>query len=336
VSLIDVFPTVVEAVGFPRRDVDGVSLLPLTRGDTPAPRDLYAETFAPLFDFGWSSLRSVRSGSWKYIAAPTPELYDVSSDPGEDRDLHQRDEARARDLAARVARYSGPEPPAQATTDVPADAESRSRLGALGYVSTHPANAGPGRPDPKDRRELAARMARVVTGELQGEALRKALEAIVSEDPGNGQAQMRLGYALFDAGDLRAAEQHLRAAAAASMPTADVHLGLAACYAATGRRDEAVRALLEARRIEPGNPVVEANLGELALEAGDAAKAVDFLGAALQIDPDLHQARFNLVRALAKQGRRADARREAESLLQRLPAQAPQRSEVQRLIDALR
>ena len=337
VSLVDVFPTILDAVGLLKRDVDGVSLLPLLRGEVLAPRELYAETFAPLFDFGWSSLRSVRSGSWKFIAAPSPELYDLSSDPGEQRDLRAREDARARDLAARVAKYSGPEPPpAAAKPGPPIDAESRRRLGALGYVTSSPPAAAGGRPDPKDRRELAARMAHVLTGELDGPALRAALEAIVAEDPRNGQAQMRLGYALIDAGDVQGAERRFRAALAAGMPTADVHLGLAWCFMSTGRPGEAERALMEARRIEPGNPVVEANLGALALDAGDMTKAAGFLGAALQIDPDLHQARFNLARAWARQGRRADALREAETLLQRLPAQAPQRAEVQRLIGALR
>ena len=111
VSLVDVFPTVLDAVGLPARDVDGVSLLPLVRGGALESRELYAETFAPLYDFGWSSLRSVRSGPWKYIAAPSPELYDVTSDAGEQRNAIEREAARARDLAARVAKYSGPEPP---------------------------------------------------------------------------------------------------------------------------------------------------------------------------------------------------------------------------------
>jgi arylsulfatase A-like enzyme/Flp pilus assembly protein TadD len=336
VSLVDVFPTILDALGIPARDADGVSLLPLTKGGTLAPRELYAETFAPLFDFGWSSLRSVRSGPWKYIAAPASELYNLASDPTEEHNEIQHDERQARNLAARVAKYSGPEPPTVSGTAAVIDAESRGRLGALGYVASSPSSISGSRPDPKDRRSEATRMAQVVSGELEGAALRAALEAIVAEDPRNGQAQMRLGYALIESGDLRGAEQHFRAARAASMPTADVHLGLAMCFVATGRPGEAARALMEARRIEPGNPVVEANLGSLALAAGDTPKAVAFLGAALQIDPDLHQVRFNLARALAKQGRRADALKEAEALLQRLPSQAPQRAEVQRLIDALR
>ena len=336
VSLADVLPTVIDALGLPPADVDGVSLLPLVKGGSIAPRDLYAETFAPLYDFGWSSLRSVRSGGWKYVAAPSAELYNLEADRGEERNEIGRDADRARDLAARVAKYSGPEPPAQVAQGAALDAESRGRLAALGYVTSGPSAAPGGRPDPKDRREQAARMAQVVTGELQGPALRTALEAIVADDPGNGQAQMRLGYALAEGGDLRGAERHFRAALAASMPTADVHLGLALCYVSTGRPREAAQALEEARRIEPGNPVVEANLGALALEGGDAAKAAGFFRAAIQIDPDLHQARFNLARALAREGRRAEALAEAQVLLGRLPAGAPQRAEVERLVAALR
>jgi len=336
VSLVDVFPTVIDALGLPPRDVDGVSLLPLVRGDAISARDLYAETFAPLLDFGWSSLRSVRSGPWKYIAAPSPELYDRAADPGEERNQEPARGDVVRDLATRVAKYCGPELPAAPAGEQP-DSEARSRLGALGYVSASASDARTAdRPDPKDRRELAARIAQVAAGELQGAALRTTLEAIIAEDPRNGQAQMRLGYAVIESGDLRRAESHFRAAVAAGMPTADVHLGLALCLASTGRRDEAVRVLMDARRIEPGNAVVEANLGSLALDGGDNARAIEFLGAALQLDPDLHQARFNLVRALARMGRRDEARKEAQTLLDRLPAQAPQRAEVQRLIEALR
>ena len=336
VSLADVLPTVLDVLGLPARDVDGVSLGPILTGGSIAARDLYAETFAPLYDFGWSSLRSVRSGGWKYMAAPTPELYNLASDGGEERNEAATDPVRARELAARVAKYSGAEPSGQAAQAERLDAESRGRLAALGYVTAAPSSSPGSRPDPKDRREMAARMARVVTGELQGAALRDALEAIIADDPRNGQAQMRLGYALVESGDLRGAERHFMAALAASMPTADVHLGLALCFASTGRPREAARALQEARRIEPGNPVVEANLGSLALEAGDAAAAAEYLGAALRIDPDLHHARFNLARALARQGRRAEALAEAQGLLQRLPASAPQRQEVERLVAALR
>ena len=56
---------------------------------------------------------------------------------------------------------------------------------------------------------------------------------------------------------------------------------------------------------------------------------------ALTSDPDLHEARFNLAVAYAKAGRRADAAAAAQELLRRLPPNARQRAEVERLLKAV-
>ena len=174
---------------------------------------------------------------------------------------------RAR-LEARADRYSRaalPTPRPRTT------AEAAERLRALGYssrVATQQSAIGK-RPDPKDRRELAARIAQVTSGELTGAALVAALEGIVREDPRNGQAHLRLGYARLQAGDCARAEPEFHAAAAAGLPSADVFLGLATCL---GRRRDlagAERALGEARRLEPDNPAVIANIGLLQAASGD-------------------------------------------------------------------
>ena len=57
---------------------------------------------------------------------------------------------------------------------------------------------------------------------------------------------------------------------------------------------------------------------------------------ALSLDPDLHQARFGLAIAYAPTAQRAEAAREAQELLRRLPPNAPQRPEVERLLAAVR
>ena len=63
--------------------------------------------------------------------------------------------------------------------------------------------------------------------------------------------------------------------------------------------------------------------------------AITSLPAALAADPALHEARFNLALVYAKAGRRAEAAAAARDLLARLPADAPQRSEVERLLKAV-
>ena len=336
VTLADVAPTMMRALGVPMADVDGIDLSPAFSRAPLAQRELYAESFAPLVEFGWAPLRAVRSGGWKLIASPKPELFQVDADPGEQTNVIASQPAVARGLEARVNRYS--------TDSLDADAssvggEAAGRLRALGYSSgsamRNPESALSGRPDPKDRRELAARIAQVTSGELSGPPLLAALEGIVRDDPRNGQAQLRLGYTRLQAGDCARAESAFHAAAAAGLPSADVHLGLATCLGQRGDLAGAERALAEARRIEPDNPAVIANLGLLQASKGDLAAAIRSLSAALAADPTLHEARFNLAVMYAKAGRRADAASTARDLLSRLPPNAPQRPEVERLLKAV-
>ena len=135
VTLADVAPTVMRALGLPIRDVDGIDLSPaFSRAPLPG-RELYAESFAPLVEFGWAPLRALRSSGRKLIAAPKPELFDVEQDPAETKSLVDAQPAAARDLEARVNRYSGPDLPTAAATD----RDAAERLRALGYSSSTPA-----------------------------------------------------------------------------------------------------------------------------------------------------------------------------------------------------
>ena len=330
VSLIDFVPTALSRLGQHALDVDGVDLSgPMAGGEVPG-RTLYAESFAPLLDFGWSPLRSVRADGWKFIAAPSSELYDTQEDPGEVRNLVDQARDRASAFRTQVDRFS----PAELARTMAVDRDAAARLQALGYVSGGPAGAS--RPDPKDRREVAARIAQVTSGEVHGAALQQLLEEILSEDPKNPLANLRLGYVLLEADRCREAIPRFRAAIGANYPSADPRLGLAACQAAMRDFTAAAGTLRAAVTVEPGNPVVLANLGLVLSDAGRPQDAVEPLQRALAIDPDLHQGRFGLAIALAETGRRADAAQQAEELLRRLPPNAPQRPEVQRLLAAVK
>src|SRR5437868_12112461 len=158
------------------------------------------------------------------------------------------------------------------------------------------------RVDPKDRRDVAAAIAQVVAGELSGDALEHALEAILHSDAGNSQVHLRLGYVKLAKNDCAAAEREFTYAIDGGLPGVDAFLGLATCL---GRRNDlgaAARALESAREREPDNPVVAANLGILQAARGDLSGAIQSLTAAVARDPDLHEARFNLALAYAKSG----------------------------------
>ena len=328
VSLVDVAPTIASRAGLARFDSDG--RIVDSRAD--AGRSLYAESFAPLLDFGWAPLRTIRAAGWKYVAAPKPELYDLTKDPGETTNLAAVEPARAAELARRVDAISDTSIIGGGAS---ADPETRARLQALGYLSGRP-TAGRDRPDPKDRRDLAAKMADVTSGELQGAALERALRDILRLDPGNPQANVRLGYVLMNGGRCRDAIARFTAAIDAHLPGTDALLGRAGCEIALKNPTAARATLTRALEVEPDNAVVSANIGLLVSDTGAPGDAVSYLQRALTLDPDLHQARFGLAIAFARLSRRPDAAREAEELLRRLPADAPQRDEVRRLLASVR
>ena len=158
VRTVDVVPTVLNLLEFPGGDdVDGSTLLPLMSGAVAdLGLDAYSEAFYPRFHFGWSELLSLHSGTTKYIAAPRPEAYDLAVDPAETRNLFEE----RREQAVRVmAALRGIERNGQRAAPTPGqlDAETRSRLAALGYVASFaaaPAADAEGLADPKDKVDL--------------------------------------------------------------------------------------------------------------------------------------------------------------------------------------
>jgi choline-sulfatase len=329
VALIDVAPTVMHLLGVVPYDADGIDMGPALTGTRLPERVLYAESFAPLLDFGWSALRTIRSSQWKYIEAPRPELYNITDDPNEDHDVTGKEKIVAAQLGDRLSRQATP-----LQTNARIEPEARARLQALGYANGSGAPTMNSHVDPKDRKEEAARLARVTAGELSGPELERALRSILASDPENPQANLRLGYVLLDSNRCQDAARHFQSAIASHLPSADAHLGLAACELSERRFDAAAATLRQAERIEPGNPVVTANLGIVLSDGGNPGDALEPLQRALTIDPDLNQARFSLAIAFARLGRRTEAATTAEELLRRLPPDAPQRREVERLIRA--
>lgn len=89
VSSLDLFPTICAAAGLKTAKIDGVNLLPFLTGKakgTPHER-LFWRT-------GGGVLYAVREGKWKLVVRDSqPELYDLTSDIGEQKDLAAREPA---------------------------------------------------------------------------------------------------------------------------------------------------------------------------------------------------------------------------------------------------
>ena len=99
-SLTDVVPTVLGLLRLsPARQVEGADLSGyLTGGGRgKSSRPLFSESRWPEV-CGCSPLYGVIEGTWKYIRAPRPELYDLGRDAGEKNNLVDKEPQRARRL----------------------------------------------------------------------------------------------------------------------------------------------------------------------------------------------------------------------------------------------
>lgn len=90
VSLVDLFPTIVEAVGAQLREEDanlpGMSLWPAGQGDRLPDRTIFSEYHASGCR---EAMYMLRDGTDKYVhhVGDPPQLFDLSADPNETRDL---------------------------------------------------------------------------------------------------------------------------------------------------------------------------------------------------------------------------------------------------------
>jgi arylsulfatase A-like enzyme len=140
VRLVDLFPTLLEAVGVTGAPaVDGCSLLPLVRGgastSTAARPDSCSVAVAEIAEDGDSWTLAVRTQRFKLIrgAGGRDELYDLVEDPGERIDL--AGEGRPEEAAlARLADSIAAERATTASETIELDSQLIRELKALGYL----------------------------------------------------------------------------------------------------------------------------------------------------------------------------------------------------------
>jgi len=155
VGLIDIAPSILQFLEIPRPpDFQGRGLLEMAAPKSQkADREVASESLYAQNHFGCSRLRSLRLGNFKYVAAPKPELYDLSQDPGEEHNLYAVQTARALALGERLealhTRYLAARPSAPQALNP----EVAAALNSLGYAaaSTAKSSAPMAGADPKDR-----------------------------------------------------------------------------------------------------------------------------------------------------------------------------------------
>jgi choline-sulfatase len=217
VRTLDIAPTVLEGAGIPvPSQMQGQSLLRIAKGATNADLPVYSRSDFPQQAFGWSAVESWRTGKYLYVRAPTPELYDLSVDPGATHNLSQTSKAILQTLASQLdgfdAHFSrGKNSETQLTSS------EMQKLASLGYVglqkspSTSSAVAGT---DPKDAIAIANQTLDAVS-DLEQNKLDSAItgfQELLAKQPNIYLAQYGLGRGLAQKHRYAEAIEHLHKA----------------------------------------------------------------------------------------------------------------------------
>jgi len=359
-SLVDLAPTLLETLGqTPPPAMQGRSLLPLIGNPHPGNRPSFATGDHSERSFGWSALVSLRIGSQLYVRAPSPELYDLASDPGEKTNLYAGNRIAALRLAIQldnfVKRISTGAP--QALQDG-LDEKSREKLSALGYVASGKTGP-PASIDPKDRIDVANDMhdASLAIEEGKEATVIPLLLRVVAKDPQIQAAQYYLGIAysrkgnfakaipplrkavelrpdalmaqyelaicLYETGDLNTAAMHFEILVENRPDWSDARYSLASIYARTGRPQEAAKNLLVVLQGEPDHYRANLLLGRMLFLNGTFAEALPYLEKAVQVEPKSVEAHEFLAEAYSQLGQEENAAREHSQAEQLKPASRP-------------
>ncbi len=316
---VDMMPTVLDLLGFagqtPR--VSGRSLVPALRGTPMEDEPAFAESLVPLVHYGWSDLRAVRDGRWKYILAPRPELYDLEQDPGELQNLIDREPQRARAYRSGIEqrlreeqallRNTGP-----AAASVPADL--LEKLGALGYVSS----AGPSAvkasgADPKDKIEEYQEVNTLMRGGLV--SLREGrfaesysgFQKLFARGIDSFEAHYYAARALVGLKRWKEAATHYEGAIQKLPAYTAAYAGLAEAYLAAGDATRAMDAVRRGLKVSPDDPRLLEHEGDVARLTGDPAATARAFERVAQLAPRDALIRVKLGELYRDLGRTPDA-----------------------------
>ena len=320
VRMVDVMPTLLEITGLPTPgDIDGRSLLPLVTGrTTESPGPAYLEAYTSRFWWGAKELLGLRTGSWLFVQAPRPELYDVVSDPAETLNLASNRPAELEKLGSTLKDLSAKGDLFANRTSV--DEETARRLQALGYVAG-PLEATVGReedrPDPKDYAPLLVKAARA-WALAQRHQYAKALETfqeILQAAPRVLAARRAAGKMLLSLKRYDEAYETFRQLRDEQPAELAYHMDMARARFKQGKTREALELLQETLKVFPTAPELLEDTGIALDSLGRQKEAEDVLRRAIQAGPLQPKPRALLAKIWDQQGRAEEAAAEYEALV---------------------
>jgi len=355
VRTIDIAPTVLQFLGIaPPSSIQGSGLLSLMSGKTTTSSTsaAYCESYYPN-EFGWSPLRALRSGRFKYIDAPKPELYDLVADPEETHNLYQTKQATAHELKSQFESLVARVTPKGSSQRAPVSPTDLEMLASLGYVGTSsPLSTGtPGEPAPDPKDELAtfkalfsatqlasqgkcasaipilARLTqeqpKLLLGQLtlakcqlftgQYQAAESALNSALRLHPEHVEATFYKGVCQFQEGRLKESLSSLQSVAKLLPDEPYIHFYLGSIYEKQGATEQALAEFQKCAVIDPSFEVAVYKVGYFLAKGGQFPEAIAQFKKVIALDPKNASAHHNLALAFAKSGNDAEAQPEFET-----------------------
>jgi tetratricopeptide (TPR) repeat protein len=291
--LVDVVPTVLALLGEPvPDDLDGVNLCGPWGEEN---RAVLIETIATMTLHGWAPLVGVRRTDYKYILAPTPEVYDLRRDPKELDNIHEATPQIVDELSGRLVQWLGQDPflaarKAVDLSNLRADKESLRHLAALGYVSTSQSDEQD-RPaelaDPKEMIGHWETVQQAIHIDARGEPQQAIalLEPRVQAVPGDVFTRTVLGGIYRRLGEDERALAQFQRAEEEEPNDPMLRIAIGNIFFTQRKHKEAEEKIREALTIDPSSGQAHIALGQLALARGQDEEAVVSFRKAIELDP---------------------------------------------------
>lgn len=274
VSVVDVFPTLHEAMGLPEAATqDGVSLF---RRSVPPDRGVYFECYAGFLSYGWSPLSGWLDAGGKYVHSSTPEFFRLDTDPLETDNLLESEALDVRRYVRAIEELAS-RPALTGDVNAELDDETSSGLRELGYAGTgllpeqipHPL-APSDLPSPASMVEAHRATMKGLNEVLDGkfEAAVETLSPVVAENPRNYTALDQLSFALMQLDRHPEAIPFLQNLVENGPPKTAYLFNLGQCLQVAGQLDEAIAVFRRAVSRQPDEPRVLKNLARVLHEAG--------------------------------------------------------------------
>jgi arylsulfatase A-like enzyme/Flp pilus assembly protein TadD len=286
-ALIDIRPSLLSLLGIgPHGPADGIDWLTKRR---QSDQGIYQEASLPYFDYGFAPLYGLRAQDGHYIEAPTPEFYDLETDPRELVNLASSGSSRADRFRQRLDAQMLDTPDiAEAARQVPpVDSETLARLRSLGYLGDAALLRGETLRDPKSQIE-AVNLHQDAAFDIDSGNPSQALRRLVVANqisPRNLSVLRLMAKAQLQLGDTAAAEKTL-AELLAIRKNPDSLVLLAQMRILQDDFATAERLLSEAEQLDSNSGGVHVARGDIAKRRGDRVAAEREYRQAADLDPD--------------------------------------------------